>query len=116
MTDFWLYRDDGAPLGCVIRLHEDGATCAYTTGVIGRLGSCHQRRGSSSIGRARGRHRRRRLVVKCAQRQLLGGLCFGDLFGRPRPHLPRRELLRGRALLHRGGGGRFAASRTLPAC
>jgi hypothetical protein len=36
-----LYRDDGVPLGCVLRLHGGEATYAYTTtGALRRLGSC----------------------------------------------------------------------------
>ena len=36
-----LYRDDGAPLGCVLRLQGGEATYAYTpTGALRRLGSC----------------------------------------------------------------------------
>jgi hypothetical protein len=34
-----LYRDGGAPLGCVLRVHGGEATCAYTTtGALRRLG------------------------------------------------------------------------------
>ena len=36
-----LYRDDGEPLGCVLRLHGGEATYAYTTtGALRRLGAC----------------------------------------------------------------------------
>ena len=36
-----LYRDDGAPLGCVLRLEGASSTYAYTTtGVPRRLGAC----------------------------------------------------------------------------
>jgi hypothetical protein len=36
-----LYRDDGAPLGCVLRPHGGEATYAYTTaGALRRLGAC----------------------------------------------------------------------------
>jgi hypothetical protein len=36
-----LYRDDGASLGCVLCLHGDEATYAYTTtGALRRLGAC----------------------------------------------------------------------------
>jgi hypothetical protein len=36
-----LYRDDGAPFGCVLRPHGGEATYAYTTtGALRRLGSC----------------------------------------------------------------------------
>jgi hypothetical protein len=36
-----LYRDDGAPLGCVLRLEGGEATYAYTTtAALRRLGAC----------------------------------------------------------------------------
>ena len=36
-----LYRDDGAPLGRVLRFHGGEATYAYTTtGALRRLGAC----------------------------------------------------------------------------
>ena len=36
-----LYRDDGAPLGCVLRLKGSQDTYAYTTtGALRRLGAC----------------------------------------------------------------------------
>ena len=47
-----LYRDDGAPLGCVLRPHGGEATYAYTTtGALRRLGFVPDRR----RGQARGR-------------------------------------------------------------
>ena len=41
-----LYRDDGAPLGCVLRPPNGGeATYAYTTtGALRRLGACRDGR------------------------------------------------------------------------
>jgi hypothetical protein len=36
-----LYRDDGAPLGFVVRLEDGEPTYAYTTtGALRRLGAC----------------------------------------------------------------------------
>jgi hypothetical protein len=36
-----LYRDDGVPLGCVLRLHDGDSAYAYTiTSALRRLGAC----------------------------------------------------------------------------
>jgi hypothetical protein len=53
-----LYRDDGAPLGCVLRPHGGEATYAYTTtGALRRLGFVPDRRRGQARGRAHA-HRR----------------------------------------------------------
>ena len=58
MMSWVLYRDDGAPLGCVLRLHGGEATYAYTTtGALRRLGACSTDDGGQARGRARGRDR-----------------------------------------------------------
>jgi hypothetical protein len=48
-----LYRDDGAPLGCVLRLKGSQDTYAYTTrGALRRLGFVPPRPGARSSARS----------------------------------------------------------------
>ena len=82
-----LYRDDGAPLGCVLRPPNGGeATYAYTTtGALRRLGAC------SSDDAAR---RAVRLSARSAPRRARRGRRtpgVGPLFGLFRPDLARQR-------------------------